>query len=392
LNKGAYAIIGAQPVSGGNWGGTIPGGGISSPPVPPIVTGGGIGTTQQSTSTAYSRTVTMTAQAYMRLVEQGLMPDTGNQPISFESNVITIDPVPVTPVQPQSIATMPKVAPVVISPISPAEQPEISPARVAPLTTPERPERIAPVVIPTPQPDETPSEPERQPERTTPVVTPETLPVEVPASPGETETEKTTVAPVTEPVIPGEPTPMPVTPPTPQPVISPEPIPDIIPTPVPEQAPEPVPEPVTKPVVPPGSGAKPPPTQSRRFPPARLPDNNLGLIPDSKGRQRSLYGAITWKQGLYWWIILYPYKTQQDILITRTPPKGATVVNGAGSAYKTIQNLTGETPLKLFLDMGAMDVEITAPSRKPGRPGAIKFHRDRHNLTSQQISLKGIRL
>lgn len=164
------------------------------------------------------------------------------------------------------------------------------------------------------------------------------------------------------------------------PAPKPDVLPNPVPSPIPESSPAPVPVPPIIPIPPIIPGVAIPSSGGR------------GYLPGGGGSFPRDYGAITWKQGMYWWIVTYPYKTKKDVIITRTPPKGATIVNGVGSAYKTIQTLIGEPPTKLFLDMGAMDVEITAPSRKPGRPGAIKFHRDRHNLTSQQISLKGIRL
>ena len=84
-----------------------------------------------------------------------------------------------------------------------------------------------------------------------------------------------------------------------------------------------------------------------------------------------------------------PFKSQADVKVTRKPPAGAKVVKGLGSAYKTIQTLTGAPPAFLLtLDMGAFDVHI----KRDGKIAKIKYKRDVKTKTRSDISLAGVRL
>lgn len=63
------------------------------------------------------------------------------------------------------------------------------------------------------------------------------------------------------------------------------------------------------------------------------------------------------------------------------------------AAAKSIQLITGVLPpASLLLDMGIMDIEITRPSRRAGKPGAIRFKRDVKQKTYGDITLKGVRV
>jgi len=99
---------------------------------------------------------------------------------------------------------------------------------------------------------------------------------------------------------------------------------------------------------------------------------------------------VTWRQGLFWITINPPYNKRSDIIYTRQPPAGAYEVKGFDSAYKTIQSLGGDANLaKLTVDMGTHDVEIYYPSSNPGRPGAIRFKRDKHLRNTGDITIGG---
>ena len=72
---------------------------------------------------------------------------------------------------------------------------------------------------------------------------------------------------------------------------------------------------------------------------------------------------------------------------------GATdIKKGVGVAYRSIQQIKGESPKMVSYDMGIQDVFVRKPTKKPGKKGAIKFKRDPHRKTRQTISLKGIRV
>jgi len=91
-----------------------------------------------------------------------------------------------------------------------------------------------------------------------------------------------------------------------------------------------------------------------------------------------------------WHVIRYPYKSIKDYeVIVGAPPKNAKVVKGLGSAYKTIQTLTGSAPrFVLKLDMGAFDVTIERPIKGAGRKGAIKYTPDPKGKTRQKLDVK----
>ena len=85
---------------------------------------------------------------------------------------------------------------------------------------------------------------------------------------------------------------------------------------------------------------------------------------------------ITWRQGLFWVTVYPPYRGKKDMTFTREKPKGSSVATGPRSAYETIKKLGVETPEKVFIDMGIMDVHI----EKHGE--AIKFRPDKKQQTT----------
>lgn len=101
---------------------------------------------------------------------------------------------------------------------------------------------------------------------------------------------------------------------------------------------------------------------------------------------------VTLKYGLYWWTFYPPYKTKRDIKVTIDPPAGATVVDSTGSAYKTIQAIGGNADVVFTADFGIMDMTVNKPTKKPGKKGAIHFHKDAKQKTSHTLSAKGVKL
>lgn len=165
---------------------------------------------------------------------------------------------------------------------------------------------------------------------------------------------------------------------------------------------------------------QPPPTYLPEIPPPKRPPYYPPLIPPIKipapkeriiaTRERELVkfeprpaleGMVTWRQGALkhggklkdvWWVIRYPYKSKANVeVIVGKPPAGAIILKGPGSAYKTIQKLTGVAPDKLFLDLGIFDIVLTSPSRTPRRQ-AITYKRDIKQRTTGNITLKGVRV
>jgi len=110
-------------------------------------------------------------------------------------------------------------------------------------------------------------------------------------------------------------------------------------------------------------------------------------------------GIITWRQGALkrgkklldvWWVIKKPWKSKKDVeVLLGEPPKGAKIVKGPESAYKTIQSLGGRPDIVLHLDLGAFDVKIMRPTRDNRK--AIRFKPDPGLRTKGDIQLKGVR-
>jgi hypothetical protein len=108
-------------------------------------------------------------------------------------------------------------------------------------------------------------------------------------------------------------------------------------------------------------------------------------------------GLLTWRQGTVtkagkrvgvWYVVKSPYRTQGDLSIQFERPVGAEVVKGRGSAYQTIQLITGKPPdFLLHIDMGAMDVLIHKPTRKPGKKTAIRFRKDPKRKTTGHMAV-----
>jgi hypothetical protein len=107
-------------------------------------------------------------------------------------------------------------------------------------------------------------------------------------------------------------------------------------------------------------------------------------------------GAVSWKQGIGYWVRYPPYR-QQDSLFTMKPPKGITISPDAKSAFDTIQTLkgSGKAPGSIpKFDMGIVDVFVNAPqSPRRGNRNAIKFRPDsdaRQGTQQQNMSNKKV--
>jgi hypothetical protein len=124
-------------------------------------------------------------------------------------------------------------------------------------------------------------------------------------------------------------------------------------------------------ITPPPTTIIPPPTT--KIPP-RLPIVTVKPLSPSEQKREAFAGSLIWKQGFGFWAIKSPYATQNDIAFFKTPPRGATIVEGAGAAYRSIQQLTGKPPSKeLKIPLGVVTVTIKNPQYKAGASGAIKY-------------------
>lgn len=97
-------------------------------------------------------------------------------------------------------------------------------------------------------------------------------------------------------------------------------------------------------------------------------------------------GAVTWKQGFGWWVVL---KDKRAFFI-RAKPEGATVIQLTGEPSKTIQVHKGRS-FSFNADLGITDIRVKTPSRTPGKVGAIKFKSDTTQSTHHEIHLGGWR-
>lgn len=147
------------------------------------------------------------------------------------------------------------------------------------------------------------------------------------------------------------------------------------------------------------------PTETQIEPPIITP-TLITIIPKGgkykeKVNVADFEGAIGWKQGALmqgrqlkdqWYIIKKPYKSELDMVrIIGEPPPTVQIVKGLGSAYKTIQTITGLPPnFLLEIDMGAFDIAINKPTKKAGATGAIKFSRDFEKKTQKQMDVKSV--
>ena len=110
-------------------------------------------------------------------------------------------------------------------------------------------------------------------------------------------------------------------------------------------------------------------------------------------------GSFAWQQGqlkgkggkleplIY--VIKEPYESAKDVFVFKQSqlPKGVKPTpEGPGSAYNSIQKLTGKTPKKLFLDMGIMDLKFDKPG-VPGKGKGLSFKADPKQKTKGDITL-----
>lgn len=180
-----------------------------------------------------------------------------------------------------------------------------------------------------------------------------------------------------------------------------------VPPPEREEAPPPErrkPPPPERDRVPPPERARvpPPPEERLRVPPPPReevppPPPPTKIIRDRgdgkrKWTEEEIKGAIAWKQGFMVYGVRAPYQSDADVKRwhVKKAPKGLKLTKGPGSAYKTIQTVTGKAPKELFLDMGIQDVKITGPSTgiyRTKRP-KIKFSRDIRQATRGDINLR----
>ena len=80
-----------------------------------------------------------------------------------------------------------------------------------------------------------------------------------------------------------------------------------------------------------------------------------------------------------------PYKSAKDAFVSDYPPKGATVVKGAGAAHLTIKQLTGQAPSEVIMQMGVMDIDVTG---KGDKINSIRFVPDPDHVYETQFNLK----
>jgi hypothetical protein len=86
----------------------------------------------------------------------------------------------------------------------------------------------------------------------------------------------------------------------------------------------------------------------------------------------------SWKQGIGYWLIKYPYG-KNDRIFTIKKPIGAEMHADQKSAFDTIQSMGYPNPVNYNFDMGIVDVHISNPPAKPSEAAgrkSIKFTRD----------------
>lgn len=136
-------------------------------------------------------------------------------------------------------------------------------------------------------------------------------------------------------------------------------------------------------------------TKTPALTPKRYPLILTGKLTDEKEKgkkEKDINPPIAFRQGFIWWVFYPPYKSRKDVKCLRTPPRGATVVKGAGSAYKTIQALGGNADIMFSIDMGIFDVKISKPSKRSGKAGALRYRLDREQKTTSDLSVKGVKV
>jgi len=140
------------------------------------------------------------------------------------------------------------------------------------------------------------------------------------------------------------------------------------------------------PVVPTG----PPPSPPPKVPPTKKTPPGVPVSAAStRGRERDYKGAVAWRQGALkrkgaivpvYKVWRYPYRQEDlDTFFKNELPPGVIVTpGGAKSAYKSIQLYKGKVPPVGIrqADIGAVLVTVKAPTKLPGRAGAISFTKD----------------
>lgn len=99
-------------------------------------------------------------------------------------------------------------------------------------------------------------------------------------------------------------------------------------------------------------------------------------------------GPVAWRQGFIWITASPPFQTQADVTFSRRKPAGVRIVSGPGSAAKSIRRLGGDPDVALKIDLGIVDIELTAKGRKKPR---LRFKADPKQRTRGDITVKRIR-
>ena len=142
----------------------------------------------------------------------------------------------------------------------------------------------------------------------------------------------------------------------------------------------------------------PPPPRPPRTPRLSevIPGNTVKRVTEK--RLQEFAGALTWYMGELkgeggrlepqYWAIKAPFNSQDDVgHFNELPPNAIFVEGGPEAAYRSIQTITGKAPEKLAVDLGIMDILISSPTKKPGKPGAIKFVKDVKQTTTGDITI-----
>jgi hypothetical protein len=147
---------------------------------------------------------------------------------------------------------------------------------------------------------------------------------------------------------------------------------------------------------------KPPPYKPPPYSPPtyKSPTSTIeavaGLSPGAMASQKrweAFDGSLGWRQGFGVWAIKSPYKRREDIAFFTKPPRHFKEDSeGAGSAYRTIQRLTGKViPEELKVPLGIFNITVRKPDYHAGKKGSISYKQNKSAMKGRSTGLVTVR-